>query len=75
MPQVIDAIYENGMLKPIRPLRGVSERQRVTLTISEMMVDHASILDCVGILPDEDANEMMEIIEAEFEKVDPRDWE
>ena len=33
-----------------------------------------TVASCVGILPDEDAREMRELIESEFEKVDLRDW-
>jgi hypothetical protein len=30
--------------------------------------------ECIGILTDEDANEMIDIIEDEFEKVDENEW-
>ncbi len=32
------------------------------------------VIDCVGILPDEDAAEIRKIVEDEFERVDLDEW-
>ncbi len=34
MPMQVEAVYENGVLKPLRPL-ALAEHQRVTVFISE----------------------------------------
>ena len=35
MSQVFEAIYENGVLRPARPVVGLSEGQRVWVTMEE----------------------------------------
>ncbi|HVT80879.1 MAG TPA: antitoxin family protein [Phycisphaerae bacterium] len=73
MTQMIDAIYEDGVLKPITPLTGIREHQHVRLAIESDKSPHPLLKHC-GTLPDEDAREIKKIIEEEFEKVDPNDW-
>jgi len=73
MIQTVEAIYEDGVLKLVQPLRGLAERARVKVTIDEKEESAGHIADCAGIMPDEDAEEMLQIIEDEFEKVDPGD--
>lgn len=75
MTQTIEAIYEDGVLKPVQPLQGLVEHVRVKITVEEKEPSSHPLVDCFGILPDEDALEMKRIIEDEFEKVDPREWE
>jgi hypothetical protein len=60
------------VLKPLQPLEGLAENDRVTLTLEE--APRPLITDVVGIMPDEDAREMMRIIDSEFGSVDPDDW-
>jgi predicted DNA-binding antitoxin AbrB/MazE fold protein len=40
MVKTVDAVYENGMLRPLEPLQ-LQENQHVTLTVSEPSVDPA----------------------------------
>lgn len=61
----IEAIYERGVLRPLRPLE-LPEHTRVRLTV-EPTPTHP-LTDCLGIMPDEDAAEMRRIIEQEFER-------
>ncbi|MBM4086413.1 MAG: DUF104 domain-containing protein [Planctomycetes bacterium] len=75
MVQTIEAVYENGVLRPLSPLQGIEEHRRVKLTVEAEDRPRHPLADCVGILPDEDAEEMLRIIEEEFEKVDPREWQ
>ena len=75
MTQTVEAVYENGVLRPTVPLRGIGEHCKVKLTVElEERVPHA-LADCVGILPDADAEEMRRTIEDEFERVDPSEWQ
>lgn len=74
--QTVDAIYENGVLRPLTPLAGVPEHGAVRITVTEATANGArqSFADCVGTLPDADAQEMSKAIEREFERVDPNEW-
>jgi predicted DNA-binding antitoxin AbrB/MazE fold protein len=74
MTQTIEAIYEDGLLRPIQPLEGVAERSRVRVTVEVAEPAEHPLADCMGILPDEDAEEMRRIIEDEFEQVNPDEW-
>ena len=73
MQKTIDAIYENGILRPLKPLDWLPEHRRVKVTVTTNEKPHP--LDhVIGSLSDEDARELEQIIEEEFEKVDPNDW-
>ncbi|MBN2444136.1 MAG: antitoxin family protein [Spirochaetales bacterium] len=75
MSQIIEAIYENGIIRPISPIKGIENNHKLKITILEDEGLFAHRLgDCIGILPDEDAREMINIIEDEFEKVDLDEW-
>jgi predicted DNA-binding antitoxin AbrB/MazE fold protein len=73
MRQTIDAILDNGVLRPLEPLPWLPENRpvRVTILIEDQVRD---VNDCVGTLPDADADEMRRIIADEFERVNPDDW-
>jgi predicted DNA-binding antitoxin AbrB/MazE fold protein len=71
----VEAIYEEGVLRPVQPLEGIAEHCRVRVTVE---IDEAAahpLADCVGILPDEDADEMLRIVQDAFERVDPDEWQ
>ena len=77
--QTVDAVYENGVLRPLTPLQGVPEHGAVRITVTATVSiesDEAAhpLAPCVGILPNEDADEMRRAIEREFEGVDPNEW-
>jgi predicted DNA-binding antitoxin AbrB/MazE fold protein len=74
MTQTVEAIYEDGILRPVEPLEGIAEHCIVTVTIEVGEKAAHPLADCVGILPDEDADDMRRIIEAEFEQVNPNEW-
>jgi predicted DNA-binding antitoxin AbrB/MazE fold protein len=67
-----DAIYENGVLRPLQPLN-LADRAKVTVTI-ELPTPKPPINGCFGTITPESAAEMQRIVDEEFEKVDPRDW-
>ena len=74
MTATVEAIYENGVFTPVRPLKGLKERSRVTVQVVEQLVSPHPLDACIGVVSDADADEMSRIVEAEFEKVDPREW-
>jgi len=74
MPKTIEAIYENGVLRPLTPIKGLKRHQRVAITVEKSSKTKHQLEGLCGILPDKDAAEMLKIIEDEFEKVDINEW-
>ena len=74
MLQTIEAIYENGVLRPLQPLNGITEHARLKVTVEVEEPQPHPLADCMGIMPDEDAEEMLRIIEDEFGKVNMDEW-
>ena len=65
MTRTIEALYEDGILRPLEPLEGLAEHSRLRITL-EMKEIHHPLADLAGTLPDEDAREMQRIIGEEF---------
>jgi predicted DNA-binding antitoxin AbrB/MazE fold protein len=74
MKETLKAVFENGVFRPLEQPKGLAERREVTLTVT---VDEAtsSLADFEGRISSDDAQEMREVIEREFERVDPREWQ
>lgn len=69
--QTVEAIYENGVFHLVQPLKGIAEHAKVRVIVEEVCEPPRQLLaDCIGILPDEDAAEILSIFEDEFERVD-----
>jgi predicted DNA-binding antitoxin AbrB/MazE fold protein len=73
--RAIQAIFENGVLRPLEPL-ALPERSRVSLTIEsgDTKIPKGGMDGCAGTIASSDAAEMGKIIAEEFEGVDERDW-
>jgi predicted DNA-binding antitoxin AbrB/MazE fold protein len=74
MTRRIEALYEEGLLRPLEPLDGVAEHSRLTITLELKDRGVHPLAELVGTMPDEDAEEMMQIINEEFERVDAEEW-
>lgn len=74
MTHKVEAIFENGVFRPLQPLPHLTERSHVEISVEVPSENGASVFRGPGILPDEDAAEMLRIIHEEFEQVDERDW-
>ena len=74
MPKTVEAIYEDGVLRPLSPVKGLRKNQRVSITVEKAPKKKHPLEGLCGILPDEDATEMLKIVEEEFEKVDINEW-
>lgn len=72
--KTIEAIYEKGVLRPLKPLEGVAENSRVTVTIEYEEIKSHPLLKFAGILSDTEAMKLSKLIAEEFEKVDPHAW-
>lgn len=74
MPKTIEAIYNQGVIKPIKPIEGFEDNSIIKVRILTPPEKKKPILKFAGILSDEEAKEMMDIIEGEFERVNPDEW-
>ncbi|HZL93893.1 MAG TPA: antitoxin family protein [Vicinamibacterales bacterium] len=73
MSETIPAVFENGVFRPLRRPKGLVEHHHVTLTVDvEMQV--SALAEVSGSLSPEDAQELREIVDREFERIDPREW-
>ena len=73
MPKTIEAIYEDGVLRLLRPVKGLKEHQKVSITLKKPLKKKHPLEGLCGILPDKDAAEILQIVNEEFEKVDNRE--
>jgi predicted DNA-binding antitoxin AbrB/MazE fold protein len=73
LTQTIQAVYSQGVLKPVRPIEGLEENRRVTVTVTDVEPGHP-LAGWRGGLSDSDAAERIRVVEDEFEKVDENEW-
>ena len=74
MKETLRAVFENGVFRPLKRPKGLAERREVTLTVT-VEESPSSLADFAGRISSDDAQEMREVIEREFERVDPREWQ
>ncbi len=67
--QTIEAIYEDKVLKPVKPLKGIMEHENVVVTVRPRPVKK-SLREVAGTLTHKEAKEMQKLIDEEFEKVE-----
>ena len=72
--QTVEAIYENGVLRPLKALEGFAEPCKVKITIQCEETTPHSLLRFAGILSDAEAAELRRLIEDEFERIDLNAW-
>jgi predicted DNA-binding antitoxin AbrB/MazE fold protein len=73
-PQTLEAIYENGALRLLTQPEGLAEHSKVKITIEAEEAQSPSLLQFAGILTNEEAADLLRVIEEEFERVDPNEW-
>ncbi|MCL4295159.1 MAG: antitoxin family protein [Anaerolineae bacterium] len=73
-PQTLEAIYENGALRLLTQPEGLAEHSKVKITIEAEEAQSPSLLQFAGILTDEEAADLIRVIEEEFERIDPNEW-
>lgn len=72
--QTIEAVYENGVLRPIQALVGLAEHSKVKVTVESQETPTHPLLQFAGILSDEEAAGLQSIITQEFEQIDHNGW-
>ena len=73
-PQTVEAMYENGVLRPLKALEGFPERCKVKLTIASEETALHQLLQFAGILSDEEAADLQRLIVDECESIEPNAW-
>ena len=74
MKKTLEAVYENGVFRPLKRPEGIAEHRQVTLTVTAEEKP-SSLADLFGRISADDAEEMRTIVEREFERVDLREWQ
>jgi hypothetical protein len=69
-PQTLEAIYENGALRLLTLPGGLAEHSKVKITVEAEEPQSPSLLQFAGILTNQEAADLLSIIEAEFEGID-----
>ncbi len=73
-PQTIEAVYENGVFRPLQTVTGLVEHSKVTLAIESEAQSIHPLAKFAGILSNEEATEIQTILAEEFGKVDTHGW-
>jgi len=71
MIETFEAIYEDGVLRPLAPVQ-IPEHATVRVTVQSEQ--RHSVTECAGTISEQDAKEMRSAIEDAFERVDPNEW-
>jgi predicted DNA-binding antitoxin AbrB/MazE fold protein len=73
MKETLRAVFENGVFRPLKRPKGLAEHREVTLTVT-VEEGASSLADFAGRISSTDAQQMHQVVEREFERVDPREW-
>ena len=69
MTRTVEAIYEKNVLKPVEPIEGIKEHERVTVILCSHPIKKG-LRELVGTLTHEEAEVMQKLIDEEFEKIE-----
>lgn len=72
MTLTIEVIFEDNVFKPVKPVEGLQEHERMIALISPR-VKKEGLRNLAGTLSSEEANEMLAVIDEEFGRVEG-DW-
>jgi len=56
--QTVEAIYENGILRPLQELENLPEQSQVKVTIELLPQEQHPLLQFAGIISDSEAQEL-----------------
>jgi len=69
MTRTVEAVYEKNVLKPIEPIKGIKEHERVTVILCSRPIKKG-LHELAGTLTHEEAEVMQKLIDEEFEKIE-----
>ena len=67
MTKAIEVIYENNVFKPLGPVEGIEEHERMVAIFSRRPAKKG-LRDLAGTITHDEAREMQNCIDGEFEK-------
>ena len=69
MYRMLEVIYEDNVLKPLAPIEGLQEHERVVVILCPR-TGKEGLRKLVGTLTHEEADAMRKVINEEFEKIE-----
>jgi len=69
MTRSVEVIYENQVLKPLKPIKGLKDNERVWIVLCSRPKKKV-LHELVGTLTHEEAQKMQKLIEDEFERIE-----
>lgn len=72
MRKTVRAKYVGGVFRPVEPVDWLEENRPVTVIVD--VPDAVPLEGWVGGLSNEDAHDMLRVVEQEFGQVNPDDW-
>ncbi len=74
MVKTFHAIFKHGVLKPLEPVEGIEENTELEVVVSTEKKIQSPLIRFSGILSEEEADDMMKVVDNEFERINPDDW-
>ncbi len=74
MVKTFYAVYEHGVIKPLEPIKGIEENTELEVVVSTEKKLQSPLIRFAGILSNEEADNMMKVVDNEFERINPDDW-
>ncbi len=69
MVQTIEVIYEDNVLKPVNPIEGLAEHEKISIIIYPKRT-REGLSKLAGTLDKEEADKMQKLIDEEFGKIE-----
>jgi len=69
MAKTVEVVYEENVLKPIEPIKGIKEHEKVLVILCSHPIKKG-LCELVGTLTHEEAEVMQKLIDKEFEKIE-----
>jgi predicted DNA-binding antitoxin AbrB/MazE fold protein len=67
MAKTVEVVYEENVLKPLEPIKGIKEHEKVLVILCSRPIKKG-LRELVGTLTHEEAEVMQRLIDEEFEK-------
>lgn len=69
MTRTVEVVYEDNVLKPLEPIEGIKEHERVIAILSPRPVKKG-LRELAGTLTHDEAEAMQKLVDEEFEKIE-----
>lgn len=69
MTRTVEVVYEDNVLKPLAPIEGIKEHERVIVILSPRPVKKG-LRKLAGTLTHDEAEAMQKLVDEEFEKIE-----